>query len=273
VVSTANAIAEGDLGRRIDRPGRRTEVGRLALAFNTMIDRIEGAFGQRAETERRLRQFVADASHELRTPLTSIRGYAELFSHDAAARSPEDIEGAMARIEAETRRMGVMVEDLLLLARLDQEAPLERTRVDLTRIVRECVADAQVVEPNRDWTLDAEDGVHVMGDADRLRQVVSNLLANVRAHTPTMAAATVSLRSEGAGAVLRVSDSGPGIAPEATAHVFERFYRVDRARSRRRGGNGLGLAIVDAIVTAHRGTVTVRSEAGKGAEFLVRLPR
>ncbi len=272
VARTANAIADGDMGRRIEHTNQRTEVGRLGLAFNTMVDRIQQAFDERAATERRLRQFVADASHELRTPLTSIRGYAELFSHDAGRRSAQDVEGAMGRIEAETRRMGVMVEDLLLLARLDQEAPVERRPLDLSRIAEECAADARVVEPGRVWSTEIEPGVTAAGDEDRLRQVVSNLVANVRHHTPAGASAMLRVyRSEG-DAVIEVSDSGPGIAPGAIRHVFERFYRVDKARSRRRGGNGLGLAIVQAIVTAHGGRVEASSEEGKGTRFTVRIP-
>jgi two-component system OmpR family sensor kinase len=236
-----------------------------------MLGRIESAFAERQESEDRLRRFVADASHELRTPLTSIRGYAELFRRGAATR-PDDLAKAMHRIEDEAARMGVLVEELLLLARLDQGRPVERQPVDLTALARDAVADARVVEPTRPLELDTDGPVQVTGDAVRLRQVLDNLLANVRTHTPPETAAAVSVRADDGHAVLEVSDRGPGMSEDETARAFERFYRVDPSRSRHSGGVGLGLSIVSAIVTAHGGEVQVRSAPGEGATFTVTLP-
>jgi two-component system OmpR family sensor kinase len=271
IEETAGAIAVGDLGRRIEGADERTEVGRLGLALNAMLAQIEQAFAERTASEQRLRRFVGDASHELRTPLSSVQAYAELFERGARDR-PEDLARAMAGIEREARRMGVLVDDLLLLARLDQGRPLARDSVDLTDVAAEAVEVARTLEPDRPLAIDAPEAVVVTGDAERLRQVVDNLLANVRAHTPRGTAATVRVHRDGGAAVLEVSDEGPGLKGDQQAHVFERFYRGDSSRSRDAGGTGLGLAIVHAIATAHDGSVTVESERRRGATFRVVLP-
>ena len=222
---TAGAIAQGDLSRRVDRAEPGTEVGRLGLSLNAMLSQIQSAFEARQASEDRLRRFVADASHELRTPLTSIRGYAEMFRRGAAER-PEDLATSMRRIEEESARMGVLVDDLLLLARLDQGRPLDRRPVDLTRVAADAVADARAVEPERSITLEtSEAGAVVLGDELRLRQVAANLLANARQHTPPLAGVRVGVRHDNGSVVLEVSDDGPGLFPEEAAKVFERFYR------------------------------------------------
>jgi two-component system OmpR family sensor kinase len=268
---TAATIAAGDLSERIDTAPSTTEVGRLGASLNTMLGTIEASFAERAESERRLRQFVADASHELQTPLTSVRGYAELFRRGAADR-PEDLANAMSRIEAEATRMGVLVDDLLMLAHLDQGRPLELDQVDLVTVAREIVGDARVVDPDRPIELIAPDPVEITGDGHRLRQVVANLLSNARTHTPPGTAVRVSIRRVGDAAVLEVFDRGPGMLPEHADRVFERFFRVDPSRARASGGSGLGLAIVAAIAHAHGGSVDVESTPGEGATFRVVLP-
>ncbi|MGH9225174.1 MAG: sensor histidine kinase [Acidimicrobiales bacterium] len=268
---TAGAIAAGDLSRRVEPADTRTEVGQLGLALNSMLGQIEAAFSAQQASEQRLRRFVADASHELRTPLTSIRGYAELFRRGAAER-PEDLEKAMRRIEQEARRMGVLVDDLLLLARIDQGRPLERAPVDLARVAADAVDDARAVDPNRPISLDAPPRVIVTGDDLRLRQVVGNLLANARQHTPPGTPVRVRLGFDGKGAVLEVADDGPGLTPDQADHVFERFYRADESRTRAHGGTGLGLAIVAAIAEAHGGGVSVDTGPGRGARFRVEVP-
>jgi two-component system OmpR family sensor kinase len=267
---TADAIAAGDLTRRVEPANPRTEVGRLGMALNGMLSQIEAAFEQRTKSEDRLRRFVADASHELRTPLTSIRGYAELFRRGAGQR-PEDLERSMAAIEAEASRMGVLVEDLLLLARLDQGRPLEIARVDLGAIATEAVEAARAIDPGRDVSLELDGDVSIDGDAGRLRQVLDNLLDNARVHTPAGTPARVRVARDGEAVVLTVADEGPGLTPEAHERVFERFYRDDGARSRETGGAGLGLAIVDAITTAHGGEVRAL-DVVEGASFEVRIP-
>jgi two-component system OmpR family sensor kinase len=270
--ATAGAIAAGDLSRRVEPATERTEVGRLGLALNAMLAQIEAAFEERRASENRLRRFVADASHELRTPLTSIRGYAELFRRGADSR-PEDLAKSMQRIEAEAARMGVLVDDLLLLARLDQGRPLERESLDLARIVEEAVDSARAVEPDRPIELELHGPTSLVGDEGRLRQAVDNLLDNARVHTPVSSRVRVTLGpGDDATVLLSVSDEGPGLPSEVATRAFERFYRGDPSRSRSMGGAGLGLSIVAAIVEAHRGTVAVRSEEGAGATFEVRLP-
>lgn len=270
--ATAGAIAAGDLSRRVEPATERTEVGRLGLALNSMLAQIEAAFEERRASEDRLRRFVADASHELRTPLTSIRGYAELFRRGADSR-PEDLAKSMQRIEAEAARMGVLVEDLLLLARLDEGRPLEREQVDLARIVEEAVDSARAVEPDRPIDLELHGPTSVFGDQGRLRQAVDNLLDNARVHTPASSRVRVTLGSDADSddVLLSVADEGPGLTSDVATRAFERFYRGDPSRSRSLGGAGLGLSIVAAIVEAHGGTVTVRSEEGAGAMFEVRL--
>jgi two-component system OmpR family sensor kinase len=235
-----------------------------------MLAQIEAAFEERRASESRLRRFVADASHELRTPLTSIRGYAELFRRGAGAR-PEDLAKSMQRIEDEASRMGVLVDDLLLLARLDQGRPLERQPVDLAKVVTDAVESARAIEPDRPIDLSVNASASLVGDEGRLRQVVDNLIDNCRVHTPVGTVVQVSVKQEGDGIVLSVADQGPGLPPEVAGRVFERFYRGDPARSRETGGAGLGLSIVSAIVEAHGGTVSAAPSDG-GATFEVRLP-
>jgi two-component system OmpR family sensor kinase len=271
IEQTAGAIAAGDLSRRIENADERTEVGRLSVALNAMLGQIESAFAERTASEQRLRRFVGDASHELRTPLASVKAYAELFERGARDR-PEDLARAMAGIEREADRMGVLVDDLLLLARLDQGRPLERKEIDLTEVAREAVDVARVLEPDRPLDLVAPEPVVVEGDPERLRQVVDNLLANVRAHTPAATPATVSVARQNGTALLEVSDEGPGLTDEQAERVFERFYRGDPARSRSEGGTGLGLAIVAAIARAHEGDVEVERRDGSGVVFRVSMP-
>lgn len=266
---TAGAIAAGDLSRRVEPAEESTEVGRLGIALNRMLSRIEEAFGRQRASEERLRRFVADASHELRTPVTSIRGYAELFRRGAADR-PEDLAKTMARIESEAARMGVLVEDLLTLARMDQGAPLARERLDLADVVTEAVETARAADPSRRIDLQAAGPVWVAADGLGLRQVLDNLLTNVRIHTPPRTAARVALRADGQ-AVAEVADEGPGVPADLGDRVFERFIRGDPSRSRERGGVGLGLSIASEIARAHGGSLElVPSE--RGATFRLTLP-
>ncbi len=267
---TAAAIAAGDLTQRVERAEPRTEVGRLGIALNAMLGQIESAFNVRAASERKLRRFVADASHELRTPLAAVRAYAELFERGAATR-PADLERAMSGIVRESERMTLLVEDLLLLARLDEGRPLVRELVELADVVGDAVETASAVEPDRPIELEAAP-VTVLGDAERLRQIVDNLLANVRAHTPPDASVRVYVGPRDGQAVIEVADSGPGMGTEEAERVFERFYRADQSRSRSSGGVGLGLSIVGAVAEAHGGTVSAHSDPGRGATFTILLP-
>jgi len=267
---TAGAIAAGDLSRRVDPAEPTTEVGRLGLSLNVMLGQIEESFERQRATEERLRRFVADASHELRTPLTSIRGYAELFRRGAATR-PEDLAKAMDRIEAEASRMGVLVEDLLLLARLDQGLPLVFDSVDLSGVARRAVEDARAADPGRPLSFDGDGPLVVSGDEVRLRQIMDNLLANVRVHTPAGTPARVGVSREDGRALVDVADEGPGVSLHETSRIFERFYRSDAGRSREMGGAGLGLAIAAEIARAHGGSLElVPSESG--ATFRLSLP-
>jgi two-component system OmpR family sensor kinase len=267
---TAGAIAAGDLSRRVEPADDRTEIGKLGASLNAMLAQIEAAFEERRASEARLRRFVADASHELRTPLTSIRGYAELFRRGAGER-PEDLATSMARIEAEASRMGVLVDDLLLLARLDQGRQLEREPVDVSQIVADAVDAAHAIEPDRSIELATTADATVEGDPGRLRQVVDNLLENARVHTPSGTATNVMVEAQDGAVVLTVADEGPGMDPEVAARAFERFYRGDPARARATGGVGLGLSIVTAIVEAHGGAVRVADDI-PGTTIEVRLP-
>jgi two-component system OmpR family sensor kinase len=271
IAATADAITAGSLSERAPAAPRRSEIGRVATALNRMLDQIQAAFAQRDATERRLRRFLADASHELRTPLTSIRGYAELFRR-GADRRPEDLAEAMRAIEDEAARMTQLVDDLLLLARLDDEPPLAEGPVSLDRIVEAAVQAARVVDPERPLQRELQRPIHVLGDAARLRQVIDNLLTNAHRHTPPGATVSVSLEQVADEAVLTVADTGPGIPPGERERIFDRFFRPDDARSGDRGGTGLGLAIVQAIVTAHHGQVSARDVHPHGALFEVRLP-
>ena len=275
---TAAAIAHGELGRRVPGDTATTEVGNLARTLNTMLERIQEAFAARDATERelrhseeRLRRFVADASHELRTPLTAVGAYAELFERGAADR-PEDLARVMSGIRNETARMGELVEDLLLLARLDEGRPLERQPVELVGLASEATSAAVAVGPRWPVQLVATRAVEVTGDAARLRQVLDNLLSNVRSHTPPGTTTRVRVGASGNHGIIEVADNGPGLPDEDLGRVFERFYRADASRSRHSGGAGLGLAIVAAIVTAHGGQVVAGRTDGGGATFTVWLP-
>jgi two-component system, OmpR family, sensor kinase len=270
IAATAGAIAAGELSRRVQPATSRTEVGRLGLALNAMLERLEQAFAQRQASEDRLRQFLADSSHELRTPLAAIRGYAELFRM-GAARAPVDTETAMRRIEEESTRMGVLVEDLLTLARLDETRELVRAPVDLAALVRDAVEDARATAPDRPIALDTPASVIVPGDAHQLTQVLSNLLRNALVHTPAGAPIEVSLGDDGEQATVTVRDHGPGIPPAAAQQLFERFWRAEGGRERGKAGAGLGLAIVAAIVDAHHGSVSADNAPDGGARFVVRL--
>jgi len=251
----------------------RTEVGQLGSALNQMLDHVSAALSARQASETRVRQFVADASHELRTPLAAIRGYTELAQR--VGQYPGDAEAvthAMSRVQSETERMTHLVEDLLLLARLDSGRPLERGAVDLSRVAVDAVSDAHVAGPDHEWELDLpEEPVMVSGDAARLHQVMTNLLANARVHTGAGTVVTTRLEADGTQAVLSVRDNGPGIPEQLQSEVFERFARGDTSRSRKGGSTGLGLAIVSAVVKAHHGTITLDSAPGH-TDFTVRLP-
>ncbi len=255
----------------VDPASAHTEVGQLGTSLNRMLDRIASALSARHASETRVRQFVADASHELRTPLAAIRGYTELAQRKRDD-LPADVAHAMNRVESETTRMTQLVEDMLLLARLDAGRPLERDSVDLSRLIVDSVSDAHIAGPDHQWALDLpEDPVVVEGDEARLHQVLANLLANARTHTPSGTSVTVSLKPDRDAVLLTVADDGPGIPASLLPDVFERFARGDSSRSRREGSTGLGLAIVAAVLKAHGGTIEVSSTAGS-TEFVVRLP-
>jgi len=267
IEETAEKIASGDLSARLDNFEPNTEVGRLSTSLNTMLSWIEESFAARTFSENKLRRFVADASHELRTPLTAIRGFAELHRQGAVP-DGEKTKELIARIEKESLRMGYLVEDLLLLARLDQSREMVMASVDLSSLLKEAVASAQAAGPDHIITMDIADEVKTYGDTDKIYQVVTNLLANARAHTPTGTQIKVSAATTGAGAIVCVTDAGPGISQEDQSQIFQRFYRVDASRQRNsQVGSGLGLSIVDAVMKAHGGTVSVNSEPGKGATF------
>ncbi|SDC63711.1 sensor histidine kinase [Microbacterium enclense] len=292
VAETATRVAslrmeEGDVSitERVpaDQVDTTTEIGQVGAALNTLLDRVDASLTARQRNEELMRRFVADASHELRTPLASIRGFSELSlramrqaqddeSRQRVALAVETTEQSLERIQAQSIRMTTLVEDLLLLARLDEGQELVYGSVDLTRLAVEAVGDARPAGPDHSWTIDVPDQpVELAGDASRLHQVVANLLANARTHTPPGSEVAVSVAHEGAEAVLRVHDDGPGIDPSVAAQLFERFARADRSRDRKTGGTGLGLSIARAIVEAHRGTISVRSVPGD-TTFEVRLP-
>jgi len=271
MIDTASAIAGGDLSQRIEHRDDRSELGRLGRALDEMLTQLEADSDERERAQARLRQFVADASHELRTPVAAVRGYAELY-RAGGIQSGEPLDRAMGRIESESGRMGRLVEDLLLLTKLDQQQPLRTEPVDMSRVVEEAAADFEVIAPDRPLTVHAEPHSVVAGDAARLRQVVDNLVGNAYTHTPPHAAVEVRVRSRGGEVELSVTDSGPGIPVSEQARIFERFHRLDASRSRLTGGAGLGLSIVAAIADAHGGKVGVSSQPGDGATFTVRLP-
>ena len=269
--AVAQDIAAGDLTRRVEPATPQTEIGRLGLALNGMLSQIEAAFAERTASNHRLRRVIADASHELRTPLTSIRGYAEMLRR-GAAESPADSESARRRIEEESIRMTGLVDDLLVLARLDQGRPLAKEDVDLRAIANDAVADARVVAPHREISLSANGPVVVTGDDTRLRQVMGNLLRNALVHTPQQTAIEVTVTSNDGLGRMSVADHGPGLAEGDVERIFEPFYRADPSRSRDSGGAGLGLSIVSAVVSAHGGRVKVSKTDGGGVTFEVELP-
>ncbi len=281
---TAAAIGRGDLGRRVPDHHPGTEMGRLSRALNAMLEQVERAFRAQARSEarargseQRMRRFIADASHELRTPLTSIRGFAELHRQGAVT-DPEAVSDLLIRIEGEAERMGLLVDDLLLLARLDQQRPMEKAPVDVAEVARQAVEAARAAAPDRRVTLDAPaTPLTVEGDAARLHQVLANLLDNAQAYSPAGSPVAVRLAEvsdDGQSFVaVDVADEGQGLTPDQADRVFERFYRTDAARSRAHGGTGLGLSIVAAIAEAHGGTVEVESSPGEGSTFRVLLPR
>jgi two-component system, OmpR family, sensor kinase len=278
VTTTASKVAEMPLDEgevalavRVDNPNPHTEVGQVGVALNRMLENVSDALNARHRSETRVRQFVADASHELRTPLASIRGYAELTRRSREV-APPDIAHAMSRVESEAGRMTTLVEDLLLLARLDAGRPLEAAEVDLSRLVVDVLSDAHAAGPDHHWHLDLpDDPVLIIGDQARLHQVVANLLSNARNHTPAGTNIRVSLSAHGTVASIEVADDGPGIAPDLVGDIFERFSRGEQSRSRGAGSTGLGLAIVNAVLNAHRGSIAVQSRPGRTV-FTVSLP-
>jgi two-component system OmpR family sensor kinase len=269
---TAAAIAAGDLSARLPDNNPKTEVGKLTRSLNTMLSRIEESFALRVASESRLRQFVADASHELRTPLTAIRGFAELH-RQGAVEGVEKTKELIGRIEKESIRMGSLVEDLLLLARMDEARPVSMVPVDLSNLVHECIVSAQAAGPDNQIVSNIEPDVFVLGDNKKIHQTVANLLANARTHTPTGTKITVTVKSGKDDIRVSVSDEGPGLSPTDQERIFERFFRADPSRQRSAGeGSGLGLSIVDAIMKLHGGSVSVESELGRGANFTLTFP-
>jgi two-component system, OmpR family, sensor kinase len=263
VIATANAVADGEREQRIPTDRGPTEIRQLSSALDTMLER------QRA-SDAHLRRFIADASHELQTPITSVIGWTELLRKGALDAAGET--AATMRIDSEARRMSVLVEDLALLARLDEHRSAQHGEADLSAVVRDAITDARAVDPARTITLDSPNHMMVLGDPNQLRQVIDNLLRNVRVHTPVGTAAHVSIRREPRHVILIVEDDGPGIEPEHLAHVFDRFWRQDISRTRTTGGSGLGLAIVSAIVDAHGGSIIATNRSDGGACFTVQLP-
>ena len=275
VERTAEQIAAGDLSARLPDAKPSTEVGRLVSSLNTMLARIEESFAARTQSEGKLRRFVADASHELRTPLTAIRGFAELHRQGAVTGEAETKE-LMARIERESIRMSALVEDLLTLARMDQGPKVDFKPVNLTELVSDAVASARAAGPNHPITLinfDSENEIYALGDQNRIHQVVANLLANARVHTPENTQITVELKELDKEITISVSDNGPGLSDAHRERIFERFYRVDPSRQRNsQEGSGLGLSIVDAVMSSHGGRVSVESKLGEGTTFTLHFP-
>ena len=269
---TAEKIAAGDLSARLENFEPDTEVGRLSTSLNTMLARIEDSFAVRTESENKLRRFVADASHELRTPLTAIRGFAELHRQGAVPEG-EKTKELIGRIEKESVRMGALVEDLLLLARLDQSREMEFKPVDLVHVIEETVASAIAAGPGHPISIEIPSELYTLGDSDRIYQVITNLLANARIHTPVGTAINIIARAEEDGAYITIADNGPGLSEEDQKRIFERFYRADPSRQRNGNqGSGLGLSIVDAVMQAHGGKVGVTSKPGQGTAFTLFFP-
>jgi two-component system OmpR family sensor kinase len=272
MATVAGEIAAGRLSKRVEPATQKTEVGRLGLALNAMLERLERAFAQREASENRLRRFLADASHELRTPLASIRGYAEVF-HMGAKDDPEALASSMRRIEDEATRMGVLVEDMLTLARLDELREPTREPVDLDQIATDTVADARATAPERPIELHTDGSARVHGDPQQLRQVAANLMRNALVHTPAMSEIDVTVSVDDAEVVLEVRDHGPGLPPGDPEQLFQRFWRAEGGRTRGKAGAGLGLAIVGERVDAHGGRVDAANADDGGARFTIRLPR
>lgn len=270
----ADAITAGELSQRVSATltAPATEVGRLAHALDRMLDEIQEALNARKASEERMRQFVADASHELRTPLQSLRGYAELYQHGAMP-DKAAVDEAMQRMLSEVHRMSRLVESLLMLARFDEYAHAEREPVDLSRVVADSCRDAEAVEPHRPHTVDIQSGVTVLGDEAQLRGMLANLLGNIRMHCPPETSYTVRLRLTENHPVLLVQDNGPGIPEHSLPHVFDRFYRADKGRSRAHGGTGLGLAIVAAVTELHHAQIHLDSTPGQGTHVEIVFPR
>ena len=272
MTATATRIADGDLTVRVPESAPGTESGDLAVALNTMLGNLEQAHDERAASEARLRRFVADASHELRTPITTIRGYAELYRRGGLT-DQTALDDAMRRTEQEAARIGRLVEDMLALARLDEQRPLTVRPVDLTVLARDAAADARASSPDRSIDVDAGTGpVVIDGDEDRLRQVIANVIGNALVHTEPDVPVTIRVERDGATATLSVDDRGHGMTSEIVERVTERFFRADPSRSRHRGGTGLGLSIVDATVSAHGGAVAIDSEPGRGTTVRLTMP-
>ena len=268
----AAAIADGDLSARLPELQPSTEVGRLTQSLNTMLGRIEESFAQKNASESKLRRFVADASHELRTPLTAIRGFAELHRQGAVTGEVK-VKELVGRIEKESIRMGSLVEDLLLLARMDEARPNALEPVDLTHLIEESVASARAAGPDHPITLEVPEDLYVLGDTKRIHQALGNLLANARTHTLSGTPISVIANSNEFETTVSVADAGPGLSVQDQTRIFERFFRVDPSRARHAGeGSGLGLSIVDAVMRAHGGRVSVASELGKGATFTLHFP-
>lgn len=274
VEETAEEIARGNLSARLPDSDPTTEVGRLVTSLNTMLSRIEESFSVQTQSENKLRRFVADASHELRTPITAIRGFSELH-RQGAVKGEKDTSDLIARIENESMRMGSLVEDLLLLARLDQARKMDSKPVDINNVVEDAVISARAAGPNHPVELiSSSDEIFTLGDEVRIHQVVANLLANARAHTPAGTPITVAVSETDAGVQISVADQGPGISGEDQKRIFERFYRSDSSRVRTGpDGSGLGLSIVDAVMRAHGGTASVTSKLGEGSTFTLFFPR
>jgi two-component system OmpR family sensor kinase len=271
---TAEEIASGNLSARMPEASPNTEVGRLVSTFNKMLTRIEESFAARTKSEDKLRRFVADASHELRTPLTAIRGFSELY-RQGAVKGEDDTKQLISRIEGESKRMSSLVEDLLLLARIDQFREMKSEAVDIVKLVADATASAQISGPNHPITLIAPNSeVFMLGEEVRIHQVLANLLANARAHTPDGTPIAVIITSNDDEVSISVADKGPGISEVDQKRIFERFYRADTSRSRTgEDGTGLGLSIVEAVMRAHGGTVSVESDLGKGTKFTLTFPR
>jgi len=271
---TAEEIAQGNLSARLPDADPRTEVGRLVTSLNTMLSRIEKSFSVQTQSENKLRRFVADASHELRTPITAIRGFSELHRQGAVT-GEKDTAELIGRIENESKRMGSLVEDLLLLARLDQAREMDSKPVDINQVVEDAVISARAAGPNHPIELVIEnEEIFTLGDEVRIHQVVANLLANARAHTPAGTPITVTVKSSDTDVEISVADKGPGLSEEDQAKIFERFYRADASRVRTGpDGSGLGLSIVDAVMRAHGGSASVKSKLGEGATFTLLFPR